>query len=146
MGGGGWGAAPPPPWALCHHIFFFNLWGWEDSLCIGESFLTSLAYVPLAPSTRSRVFWKTETFSSVFKKSASTRSVFKSYVRRANLEPRHDVIVFENLRFRPSTRIRYIYVFKNLHPGERIWKPSFSVPENAGSVWTSPFSKIPGYV
>ena len=39
---------------------------------------------------------------------------------RASLEPGHDVIVFENLRFRPSTQ------------GERIWKPPFSVHESAG--------------
>ena len=53
---------------------------------------------------------------------------------RASLVPRHDVIVFENLRFRPSKRIQHISIFKNLHPGECIWKPLFLVPENAGYV------------
>ena len=38
--------------------------------------------------------------------------------------------------FVPSTRIRLISVYKTLHAGERIWKPLFSVPENAGCVWT----------
>ena len=56
--------------------------------------------------------------------------------RRASLEPSHHVIVFENLRFRPSTRIWWISVFKTLHPGESIWNPLFSVSENADYVWT----------
>ena len=50
-------------------------------------------------------------------------------------EPRQGVIVLENLRFHPSTRIRWTSVFKNLHPGKHIWKPPFSVPANAGYVW-----------
>ena len=89
-----------------------------------------------ASSAHSRVFSKTEDFFSVLKKSASTRSVFESYVRKS--EPwtyawRHRIW---KLRFRPSTRIRWISVFKTLHSGERIWKPPFSGTENAGYVWT----------
>ena len=66
-------------------------------------------------------FRKRRLFSPYLRKSASTRSVFESYVRKSEpwSEPRHDVIVF-----------------KNLHPGKRIWKPPFSVLENAGYVWT----------
>ena len=37
----------------------------------------------------------------------------------------HYVIVFENLRFRPSTRKRVASVFKNLHSGERFWKDAW---------------------
>ena len=114
-------------------------------------------------------FRKRRFFPPYLKKSASTRSVFESYLTihtqpgifengffllpiwknlrphvafsnhmcgRASLKPKHDVIVFENLRSRPSTRIRWISVFKNLHLGERIWKPPFLVPENADYVWT----------
>ena len=32
----------------------------------------------------------------------------------------YDIIVFENLRFRPSTRKRWTGVFKNPHTGERL--------------------------
>ena len=36
----------------------------------------------------------------------------------------YDIIVFENLRFRPSTRKWKAGVFKNLHSGERFLKRS----------------------
>ena len=39
----------------------------------------------------------------------------------------YDIIVFENLRFRPSKRKREASVFKNLHSGERFWKDAFWV-------------------
>ena len=52
--------------------------------------------------------------------------------RRASLELRYDVIVFENLRFRPPIHTSTI----SLRTGERIWKSPFSVPEIAGYVWT----------
>ena len=58
-----------------------------------------------APSTRIRIFLKTEVFSPVSKKSASTRSVFKSFL------PAHDIWrhrKFENLRFPLSTRLQKI--------------------------------------
>ena len=38
----------------------------------------------------------------------------------------HDVSVFENLRFRPSTLIRKASVFESLHLGRRFRKPPFS--------------------
>ena len=47
----------------------------------------------------------------------------------------YDIIVFENLRFRTSTRKRKARVFKNLHSGERFWKDPFSVtapPDTCG--------------
>ena len=79
------------------------------------------------PSTRTRVFSKTEIFSSVSKKNLRPHVAFSSCMcGRASFEPRHDIIVFENLRFRPSTRIRRVSIFKTLHPGEHIWKPPFS--------------------
>ena len=37
-----------------------------------------------------------------------------------------DVSVFENLRFHPSTLIRWTSVFKNLYSGKRFRKPQFS--------------------
>ena len=86
------------------------------------------------PSLRSRLFSKTKDFLSVFKKNLRPYVAFSNRMcGRASIghEPRHDVIVFESLRFRPSTRIHWISVFKTLHPGERIWKPPFSAPENA---------------
>ena len=46
---------------------------------------------------------------------------------RKPLDPNFDVIVFENLRFRPSTRTRQISVFKNLQSGERFSKISVLV-------------------
>ena len=94
-----------------------------------------------ASSTLSRVFSKSEIFSSVFKKNLRPQVAFLNRIwlsTRSEPEPMHDVIVFENLRFCPSasTRIRWICIFKILHPGERIWKPPFSIVENAGFVWT----------
>ena len=63
----------------------------------------------------------------------------------------YDVSVFEKLRFRPSTRQQETGVFKKIHSGERFRKESFSVTENAISVWTltqtdkkDAFSKIFG--
>ena len=47
----------------------------------------------------------------------------------------YDIIVFENLRFRTSTRKRKAHVFKNLRSGERFWKDPFSVtasPDTSG--------------
>ena len=38
----------------------------------------------------------------------------------------YDIIVFENLRFGPSTRKWEAGVFKNLHSKERFWKAAFS--------------------
>ena len=37
----------------------------------------------------------------------------------------YDIIVFENLGFRPSTRTRQSGVFKNLHSEDRFRKPAF---------------------
>ena len=37
----------------------------------------------------------------------------------------YDIIVFENLGFRPSTRKRQCGVFKNLHSEDRFRKPTF---------------------
>ena len=39
----------------------------------------------------------------------------------------YDIIGFENLPFRPSTRKRKPGIFKNLHFGERFEKDAFSV-------------------
>ena len=47
-----------------------------------------------------------------------------------------DVSVFEKLRFHPSTRQHENGVFKKIHSGQRFRKASFSVTENAVSVWT----------
>ena len=66
----------------------------------------------------------------------------------------YDIIVFENVRFRTSTRKQKERVFKNLHAGERFWKDSFSVtasPDTCGR-WVKPgggkypFSKKNGLV
>ena len=48
----------------------------------------------------------------------------------------HDMIVIENLHFRPSTRKRKAGVFKNLHSGERFWKDTLSMTFFTGHVWT----------
>ena len=42
-----------------------------------------------------------------------------------------NVIVFENLRFRPRTLKRVTGIFKNTHSGERFQNLPFSVIENA---------------
>ena len=63
---------------------------------------------------------------------------------RASLEHRHDVIIFENLRFCLSTPIRYISVFKNLYPGKHLSGPVHTYPdiiENEG--FFSRFQKSP---
>ena len=80
-----------------------------------------------ASSTRSWVFLKMEIFPPYLKKSASTRSISNCICGRMSLEHWHEVIIFENLSFRPSTWIWWI-------SGECIWRKK------------SPFSKIPGYV
>ena len=41
----------------------------------------------------------------------------------------YDIIVLENLRFRPSTRKREAGFLKNLHSGERFLKDAFAVKE-----------------
>ena len=46
------------------------------------------------------------------------------------------VSVLEKLRFHTSTRQQENGVFKRIHSGERFRKASFSVTENAVSVWT----------
>ena len=48
----------------------------------------------------------------------------------------HDIIVFENLHFRPPTREQKDVVFKNLHSGERFWKKALSMTFFTGYVWT----------
>ena len=66
----------------------------------------------------------------------------------------YGIIVFENLRFRPTTRKRETGVFKNPHSGERFWKDAFSVIIFTGYVRTvgqtaekkSAFSNKNGYV
>ena len=50
---------------------------------------------------------------------------WNSYSRR-DMQLSSDVSVFENLRFHPSTLIRWTSVFKNLHSWERFRKPLFS--------------------
>ena len=49
-----------------------------------------------------------------------------------------DIIVFENLRFGPSTRKWEAGVFKNLHSEERFWKAAFSVTVFTRYKWTGP--------
>ena len=48
-----------------------------------------------------------------------------------------DIIIFENLSFRPSTRKREAGVF-NLHSGKRFWKDAFLVTFDffTGYLWT----------
>ena len=66
----------------------------------------------------------------------------------------YDIIVFENLCFRPSIRKRVeAVVFKNLHSGDRFWKAASFIPVNAVYTWTkgkkrkkSPVSKIFGFM
>ena len=48
----------------------------------------------------------------------------------------YDIIVFEIVRFRPSTRRRKAGVFKNLHSGQRFWKDAFSVTVFTEFEWT----------
>ena len=49
-------------------------------------------------------------------------------MRHANKYMMNDIIVFENLRFRPSTRKRKAGFFRSLHSGKRfLWKDAFSV-------------------
>ena len=59
-----------------------------------------------------------------------------------------NVIVFENLRFPPSTRTHENGVFENLHSGERFQKAPFLVAENGVYVWTQEQNgeKISAYV
>ena len=63
----------------------------------------------------------------------------------------HDIIITENLRFRPSTRILEAGVFKIPYSGDRFRKPALLVHENDVHVWTVglnfPFSKlVSGYI
>ena len=48
----------------------------------------------------------------------------------------HDIIVFENIRFRRCKRKREASVIKNLHCGERFRKDAFSVTVLTEHVWT----------
>ena len=131
-----------------------------------------------ASSTRSRVLSKTEIFFSVFKKNLrshveflnriwpSTRihvfsktEIFSLYsVAFSNrmcggisLEPRHDVIVFENLRFHTNTiNLRFqnspswrAYLKTSVFGA---WKRQLLVDDSRIRRKKSPFSKIPGYV
>ena len=50
----------------------------------------------------------------------------------------YDIIVFENLRFGPSTRKWEAGVFKNLHSEERFWKAAFWGTVCTRYVWTRP--------
>ena len=47
----------------------------------------------------------------------------------------YDIIITENLRFRPSTRILEAGVFKNPYSGDRFRKPALLVHENDVNVW-----------
>ena len=48
----------------------------------------------------------------------------------------YDIIVFENLRFRPSTRKRKARAFKTFHSAECFWKDAFSMTVFTGYMWT----------
>ena len=48
----------------------------------------------------------------------------------------HDIILFENLHFRPPTRKQKAGVFENLHSGERFWKDALSMTFFTRYVWT----------
>ena len=50
-------------------------------------------------------------------------------MRRYRLDPIVNIIEFEKLRFRPSTRKRENSVFEKLHIGERFQKPPFRLPK-----------------
>ena len=50
----------------------------------------------------------------------------------------YHIIVFENLRFGPSTRKWEAGVFKNLHSEERFWKAAFWRTVFTRYVWTGP--------
>ena len=66
----------------------------------------------------------------------------------------YDIIVFEYLRFLPSTRKREAGVLENLHSGGGLWKDAFWVTVFIRYVWAvrqngwkkSPFSSKKGYV
>ena len=70
------------------------------------------------------------------------------------LDPNFHVIIFENLRFRPSTRIRSISVFKNLYSLKGVFKNlricgrkrRLPVDGRCKRRKKLPFSKISGYV
>ena len=47
-----------------------------------------------------------------------------------------DIIVVENLYFRPCTQKRYSNVFKNLHSMGGSQKPVFLTPKNSVHAWT----------
>ena len=50
----------------------------------------------------------------------------------------YDIIVFENLRFGPSTRKWEAGVFKNLHSEERFWKAAFLGTVDTRYIWRGP--------
>ena len=90
-----------------------------------------------APSTRiSGYFWKRRFLSPFSKKSASTRSVFKSFL------PVHDIWrhrfrkpPFSSVHTSPkNTRL------KNLQSGDRFQKAAVSVTKNTVFVWTEAVS------
>ena len=57
----------------------------------------------------------------------------------------YDIMVFENLCFRPSISKRVeAVVFKNLHSGNRFWKAASFTPINAVYTWTKG-KKISGF-
>ena len=81
----------------------------------------------------------------------SPRSNYLSRIRQSFTKTGHDCIraIFENLRFRPSTRIRKVSVFENLHSGDHFGKPRFSVIGDRIRRLQrkkSPFPKVSGYV
>ena len=100
------------------------------------------------------IFENGEFFQRLKKIYASLRSVFESFspvltktLQRCKYDSVtygacvmlevYDIIVFENLRFRPSTRKWKAGVFKTLHSGERFLKRSiFGVTVFTGCVWT----------
>ena len=48
----------------------------------------------------------------------------------------YDIIVFENLRFRPHENEEVAFLKKKIHSGDRFRKPACLVPENAAYLWT----------
>ena len=86
------------------------------------------------PSTRIR-HYVFESFSPVQTK---TRTIFYETCIMLVLYMIYDIIVFENLRFGPSTRKWEAGVFKNLHSEERFWKAAFWGTVFTRYVWTVP--------
>ena len=86
------------------------------------------------PSTRIR-HYVFESFSPVQTK---THTIFYETCIMLVVYMIYDIIVFENLRFGPSTRKWEAGVFKNLHSEERFWKAAFLGTVFARYVWTGP--------